>query len=133
MSESFLGTGWKFPINVNSRGQLGYSSGEGDIDEAIWIILGTSKGERVMLPEFGCGIHDLVFEPLNPSTIGDVVYHVKEALIRWEARIDVVDVRVEQEETESNKLLIWIDYRVRNNNAYYNMVYPFYFNEGAGS
>lgn len=133
MQREFLGKGWKFPININSRGGLGYSREGGDIEEAIWIILGTSRGERVMLPEFGCGIHDLVFEPLNPSTLGDIVYHVKEALIRWEARIDVVDIRVEQEIGEPNKLLIWIDYRIRNNNAYYNMVYPFYFKEGAGS
>lgn len=133
MTERFFGKGWKFPVKVNTRGGLSYSSGEVDIDEAIWIILGTSKGERFMLPDFGCGIHDLVFAPLNPTTIGDIGYHVKEALIKWEPRIDVLDVRVEQVKEEPNKLLIRVDYRVRANNAYYNIVYPFYFREGAGS
>jgi len=130
--KSFLGRGWKFPIRVNNRGGLSYSSGEQDIEEAIWIILGTSKGERQMLPDFGCGIHDLVFAPLNPTTIGDIEYHVKDALLKWEARIDVLNVRVEQQKEEPNKLLIRIDYRVRASNAYYNIVYPFYFMEGGG-
>ncbi len=133
MSKNFLGMGWKFPIRVNNRGGLSYSSGEGDIEESIWIILGTSKGERLMLPGFGCGIHDLVFAPLNPTTIGDIEYHVKEALIKWESRIDVLNVRAEQEKEEPNKLLIRVDYRVRTNNAFYNIVYPFYFTEGGGS
>ena len=133
MQCEFHGTGWKFPIKINNRGGLSYSNGEEDIEEAIWIILGTSKGERLMMPDFGCGIHDLVFAPLNPTTIGDVEYHVKEALIKWEPRIDFLNVRVDQEREEPNKLLIRIDYRVRANNAYYNIVYPFYFTEGAGS
>ena len=133
MLKNFLGTGWRFPIRVNNRGGLSYSTGEEDIEEAIWIILGTSKGERLMLPDFGCGINDLVFAPLNPTTIGDIGYHVKEALIQWEPRIDVLNVRVEQEKEEPNKLLIRVDYRVRANNAYYNIVYPFYFTEGGGS
>jgi phage baseplate assembly protein W len=133
MSENFLGVGWKFPIRVNSKGGLSYSKGEEDIEESIWIILGTSKGERVMLPDFGCGIHDLVFAPLNPTTIGDIEYHVKDALIKWEPRIDVINVRVEQEAEEPNKLLIRLDYRIRASNAYYNIVYPFYFREGGGS
>ncbi len=133
MSRKFLGTGWKFPIRINSRGGLAYSRGEEDIEEAIWIILGTSRGERLMQPDFGCGIHDLVFAPLNPTTIGDIEYHVKDALVKWESRIDVLNVRVEQEKEEQNKLLIRVDYRVRANNAYYNIVYPFYFTEGGGS
>ncbi len=131
--KSFLGTGWKFPIRINNRGAFSYSRGDVDIEESIWIILGTSKGERLMLPGFGCGIHDLVFAPLNATTIGDIEYHVKDALLKWEARIDVLNVRVEQEMEEKNKLLIRVDYRVRSNNSYYNIVYPFYFMEGAGS
>ena len=132
-NKSFLGKGWKFPIRINSRGGLSYSRGDEDIEEAIWIILGTSMGERIMLPEFYCGIHDLVFAPLNPTIIGDIEFHVKESLIKWEHRIDVLDVRVEQEAEEPNKLLIRVDYRIRANNAYYNMVYPFCYSEGVGS
>ena len=133
MSKDFLGIGWKFPVRINSKGGLSFSRGDQDIEESIWIILGTSKGERIMMPGFGCGIHDLVFAPLNPTTIGDIEYHVRGALMKWEPRIDVLNVRVDQEKEEPNKLLIRVDYRVRSNNAYYNIVYPFYFKEGGGS
>ena len=129
--KSFLGTGWRFPVRVNNRGGLSYSRGEDEIEEAIWIILGTAKGERLMLPDFGCGIHNLVFAPLSPTMIGDIEYHVTDALVRWEPRIDVLNVRVEQQ--EANKLLIAVDYKVRASNTYYNIVYPFYFTEGGGS
>jgi len=134
MSDNFLGKGWKFPTKINNKGGFSYSAGVVDIEEAIWIILGTAKGERVMMSsEFGCGIHNLVFEPLNPATIGDIKYHVTEALLRWESRIDVLGVEAESSNGNPNLVLVRIDYRVLANNNYYNMVYPFYFREGAGS
>ena len=86
-----------------------------------------------MRPEFGCGIHDLVFEPNTAALRGLVQSKVREALIRWEPRIDVLDVRVEHRRpTQRNRLLIRIDYRVRANNAFFNLVYPFFLDEGAG-
>lgn len=133
MTERFLGRGWKFPVRVNNRGGLSYSGGVEDIEEAIWIILGTSKGERLMLPDFGCGIHDIVFEPLNPTTIGDIEYQVNEALLKWESRIEVLGVNVEQGKKDRSLLLIRVDYKIMANNNFYNIVYPFYFKEGAGS
>jgi phage baseplate assembly protein W len=132
MSKSFLGVGWKFPIRVNARGGLTYSKYEQDIEEAIWIILGTAKGERVMLPDFGCGIHELVFAPINPTTIGDIERDVMEALSRWEPRIEVLDVRVEQDSEERSRLLIKVDYKVLSTNSYANIVYPFYLTEREG-
>lgn len=132
MSKDFLGIGWKFPIRINPKGGLSYSRYEQDIEEAIWIILGTAKGERLMLPDFGCGIHDLVFAPINPTTIGDIEHHVIEALSKWEHRIEVLEVRVEQDAEEPNKLLIRVDYKVLSTNTYSNMVYPFYLTERGG-
>ncbi len=132
MTKDFLGIGWKFPIRVNPKGGLSYSKYEQDIEEAIWIILGTAKGERLMLPNFGCGIHDLVFAPINPTTIGDIEHHVTEALRKWEARIDLLEVNVEQDREELNKLLIKIDYKVLSTNTYANIVYPFYLTERGG-
>jgi phage baseplate assembly protein W len=129
----FLGTGWSFPIRVNPRGGLSFSSAEQDIEEAIWIVLGTAPGERQMLPEFGCGIHDYVFAPLNSATIGSIAHQVREALTTWEPRIELLDVRVGSAPGEPNKLLIRVDYRVRANNAMHNLVYPFYIREGAGA
>jgi len=84
-----------------------------------------------MRPDFGCGIHDLVFEPNSAALRGLVQQNVHEALVRWEPRIDVVDVRVETPLEARNHLLIRIDYRIVGNNTIYNLVYPFFINEGA--
>jgi uncharacterized protein len=129
MPRDFLGNGWKFPIRVNARGGLSYSSHEQDIEESIWIILSTAPGERVMQPDFGCGIHDYVFAPNNPTTHGSISYEVQRALADYEQRIDVDSVRVDAYPEAPNRLLIYVDYRVRRNNAKRNLVYPFYLTE----
>ncbi len=128
----YLGVGWKFPVRVNVRGGLSLSSYEEDVQEAIWIILSTAKGERQMLPNFGCGIHDYVFEPNNTITRGSITHAVRQALTQWEPRIDVLDVSVD-DSTPPNMLLIRVDYRIRANNTLYNMVYPFFLQEGTGA
>jgi uncharacterized protein len=127
----FLGVGWSFPIRVNPQGGLSYVAGADDVQQAIWIIVGTAAGERVMLPAFGCGIHEYVFSPVNETTAGNLAHHVRRALVDWEPRIDVVDVTVEGGSQE-NVLLIRVDYRIRSTNAFHNLVYPFYIKEGAG-
>jgi Bacteriophage baseplate protein W len=128
----FLGTGFSFPMRVSPSGNLTYSSGEESVREAIWILLGTAKGERQMLPTFGCGIQDLVFAPNNQTTWANVQHLVKDALTNWEPRIDVLDVDVNAAPDEANTLLIRVSYRIRSNNAFGNLVYPFYITEGAG-
>ena len=128
----FLGTGFSFPVRVSPSGNMTYSSGEESVREAIWILLGTAKGERQMLPNFGCGIQDLVFAPNNQTTWGNVQHLVSDALTQWEARIDVLDVTVSAADGEANTLLIRVDYRIRSNNAFGNLVYPFYITEGQG-
>lgn len=127
----FLGSGWKFPLQVNSRGGIAMSSREVRIEESIYLILSTAKGERVMLGEFGAGIHELVFAPNNVVTLNLVAQNVREALLRYERRIDVLTVDVEATDEQPNLLLIRINYRIRSNNAVGNLVYPFYINEGA--
>ena len=128
----FLGTGWKFPVRITAGGGLAFSSGEPSVEEAIWILLGTARGERQMLPRFGCGIHEMVFAPNNPATRGAIAQLVKDALTEWEPRIDVLDVDVSSPSEEGNMILIRVDYRIRSNNAFGNLVYPFYINEDAG-
>jgi phage baseplate assembly protein W len=127
----FLGVGWKFPLQVTPGGQIARARYEQRIEESIYLILSTSKGERMMLPDFGCGIHDLVFAPNNSTTIAVVVQTVREALIAFEPRIDVLDINAESAPEEPNLLLIRINYRVRANNARGNLVYPFYIRESA--
>jgi len=131
-ARKFLGTGYSFPIRVSPSGNLTYSSGEESVREAIWILLGTAKGERQMMPTFGCGIQDMVFAPNNQTTWGNLQHLVKDALTQWEPRIDVLDVTVTAAADEANTLLIRVDYRIRSNNAFGNLVYPFYITEGQG-
>lgn len=129
MPREFLGVGWKFPVRINARGGFSYSKHEQDIEESIWIILSTSKGERVMKPDFGCAIHDYVFAPNNPATRGALVHEVQRSLAEYEPRIDVEGVRVESFPESDNQLLIYVDYTVRTTNAKRNLVYPFYLTE----
>src|SRR5262245_18639419 len=126
----FLGKGFKFPLQVTPGGALATASAEQRVEESILLILSTSHGDRVMLPEFGCGIHDMVFSPNDAATVAVVVDHVRKALVRFEPRIDVLDVSTETSPEQPNVLLIHVDYRVRVNNAIGNLVYPFFITEG---
>ena len=129
--KEFLGVGWKFPIRVDeTTGRIRTSSYEEDVEEAIRIIMLTRKGERVMQPEFGCGIQDFVFQTMDYTTISHMEHQILEALILWEPRIIDPEVHIETDEIESGKLNIHISYTVRSTNNPYNVVYPYYLNEG---
>jgi phage baseplate assembly protein W len=127
----FLGTGWKFPLQVTPTGGIATATAEQRIEEAILLILSTGRGERVMLPDFGCGIHDLVFAPNDSSTVSKIVDSVRRSLVAYEPRIDVLDVTAETTDGQPNLLLIRVDYRIRDTNSMKNLVYPFFITEGA--
>jgi hypothetical protein len=129
-SSKLLGRGWKFPFTLDERGEVALSDGEADIQEAIWMILSTAFGERLMHPDFGCGIHDLVFAPNNTGTAGLARFYVQDALVRWEPRIDVEEVEVQADPAQPELLLISVSYRVRMTDSRYNLVYPFYLTRG---
>jgi hypothetical protein len=133
MRKPFLGVGWSHPIAVKD-GALVLAEFEESVRQSVWIILGTAKGERVMRPDFGCGIYDLVFQINSASTAGQAAQAVREALLAFEPRIDVLDVSV-QTDTDSDDavLLISIDYQVRATNNVFNLVYPFYLERNATS
>jgi uncharacterized protein len=126
----FLGIGWKFPLQVTPNGRIAQARAEQRVEESILLILATAPGERPMLPDFGCGIHDLVFAENNASTITLIVHLVREALLKYEARIDVLDVHADSTADSPNLLLIRVNYRIRATNAIGNFVYPFYITEG---
>lgn len=129
--KEFLGTGLGVPVMADpATGRFRTSSYEDDIKEAIYIILMTKKGERLMRPEFGCGIHDFAFATLDYTTISQMEKAVKEALIQWEPRIREISVEVSQSMTETGKAIISISYVVRSTNNPYNLVFPFFMNEG---
>lgn len=127
---AFLGTGWKFPLQVTPTGGIATASAEVRIEESIFIILSTAPGERLMLPDFGCGIHELVFAPNDTGTIHRVVDLARRALVKYEPRIDVLSVSADTADGQPNLLLIRVDYRVRDTNSMKNLVYPFFITEG---
>ena len=129
MLVDFLGKGWPFPV-FNHQREIPPRVGEDSIRDSIWIILATSPGERVMRPDFGCGMHDLVFSVNDVATLSRVKNEVHDALVRWEPRIEVLNVTAE-EKGRGEVLLINIHYRVRSTNNFFNLVYPFYLTVGA--
>jgi len=122
----FLGVGWSAPATLTAEGQIQLAQDDDAVSQSIWMILSTSPGERLMRPDFGCGIHDLVFAPNSARTIGRIVGEVQRALTDWEPRIDLLDIDVRSEPDQPNCLLIQINYRVRTTNNRFNLVYPFY-------
>jgi phage baseplate assembly protein W len=126
MASEFLGVGWAFPVQLNENKQIAVARYEESVRQAIWMILGTARGERVMRPDFGCGIHDLVFAVNSAGTTGRVASAVRQALIQWEPRIDVENVSVSADLAAPSRLLIAIEYRVRATNNPFNLIYPFY-------
>ena len=123
---SFLGVGWKFPVDLDRRRGIAMSQFEENIEESILVILGTALGERLMRPDFGCAVHDLVFAPNNSNTHGLVIYYVTEALNKWEPRIQALKVDCDVDPTALNKVDTKIEYQVIATNNVYNLVYPFY-------
>lgn len=129
--KDFLGRGWAMPVELDPRtGLVAIAEYEDDIRQSIRIILETAPGERVMRPNFGCGIHDLVFAAIDSATLQRVRSVVEESLRRYEARVDVLGVTVDEDATEQGVLLVEVEYRVRKTNQIGNLVFPFYFREG---
>ena len=125
MSE-ILGSGLAFPLQVDRRGGIALARDETDIEQAIELILGTAPGERPMRPEFGCGVHDFVFDSIDATTVGKMELAIRDALDRWEPRVFVETVEFNLDEVADGRLIIDIGYRVRATNTMRNLVYPFY-------
>ena len=123
MAQDFHGRGWSFPVTVGPGGGIALAEGEEDIKQAVRIVIETVLGERAMRPGFGCGAHELVFEHTDASLTGKARFYTRNALARWEPRIEVekVDARI-----EGLKLIVEVHYRVRRTNRRDNLVYPFY-------
>jgi phage baseplate assembly protein W len=128
----FIGRGWRFPIKVDARGAIGWSEGPDRIRDAIWLVLNTGLGERVMRPTFGAGVHDYVFQPNTPATRTALAEAIRQALVRWEPRIEVDAVRVDPVPGEPSQVLAAVEYRIRRTNELFNVVWPFYLQEGVG-
>src|SRR5215213_7619624 len=122
----FVGCGWVFPVALDRRGRLALTSGFESIERSIRLILQTARGERVMRPQFGSDLHKLVFAENNATTAGLADFYVRQALARWEPRIDVENVDVSFTEADRGALVLNILYRIKATNDRRNLVFPFY-------
>lgn len=127
-----LGRGWAAPTAVDGVGEARLESGAEKVRQSIRLILGTRRGERTMRPDFGAGLEDFLFEPLSTTTAALVRHRVETALVQWEPRIDVLEVLVDVAGRGRGRLDITIGYRIRSSNNFYNLVYPFFVQEGDG-
>jgi uncharacterized protein len=123
---SFIGRGFSWPMGVDHTGSIALTDGPDDLDRSIRIVLLTAPGERVMRPEFGCKIWDLLFEPITPNLLGLITVAVRDAIARWEPRVMVEDVVPVVDENDGALVRIHVTYRVRTTNDRRNLVYPFY-------
>ncbi|MEP6846707.1 MAG: GPW/gp25 family protein [Panacibacter sp.] len=130
-NKSFLGTGWAFPptFTVNPC-TVEMVSAEEDIKQSLQILLSTRHGERVMQPEYGCNLDVLLFEPINTSLITFVKDLIEKAVLYHEPRIDLKKIDIVTDQVLEGLLLIELEYVIRSTNSRYNLVYPFYLNEG---
>lgn len=127
---SYLGKGWGFPPTFGNQGQtVEMLSTFDDVESSLRILIGTATGERVMQPDFGCNMEELVFEPLDATMKTYMKDKVFTAILYHEPRIDLLDVVFYDEQEREGLILIEIVYRVRGTNSRKNMVYPFYKNE----
>jgi uncharacterized protein len=126
MGQQFVGSGWAFPMRPAASGGIALVSGEREIEEAMRLVLATAPGERPMRPEFGCAVHELVFAPVNASTVGQIQYEVRLTLERWEPRIEVTDVKVTVNARDASILYIDVRYTIRGTNNPRALVFPFY-------
>lgn len=131
IEKAFLGTGWSFPLTVDAQtGRIMTVSQEEDIEQSIRIILSTRIGERIMQPEFGCEIHKFIFASIQEDELAEIRRCVTEALRRWEPRVINVEVTTDTSALSNGKLILNLSYVVRSTNIPYNLVFPFYIQEG---
>jgi len=126
IAKDFLGTGWAFPVGVDARGRIALARQEQDIEQSIRMIVLTPKGQRVMRPEFGCHIHELIFAPNNAGTAGLASKYVEDAVGMWEPRVSVVEVKAARDPSNPACLLIEVVYDVKATNDRRSLVFPFY-------
>jgi phage baseplate assembly protein W len=122
----FLGKGLRFPVSVNLNGGFSTSALEENVRQCLFIILGTAPGERLMRPEFGCQIHDLMFAPNSPTTAALAGIYCEEAIRKFEPRVEAVNVFAGPHQDEPNRLDVRIEYTIVGKTNKRNLVFPFY-------
>ncbi|MCB0563231.1 MAG: GPW/gp25 family protein [Phaeodactylibacter sp.] len=129
--KSYLGTGWSFPPAFDkSRKTLELARDVEDIRQSLFILLTTELGERVMIPEYGAGMKRMLFEPLTTNLRAYMTELVRQAVIRYEPRIKLESVIMNDSGELEGRVLIEVEFTVKETNSRANFVFPFYINEG---
>ncbi|MEC5174014.1 GPW/gp25 family protein [Chryseobacterium nepalense] len=127
INTDFLGTGWSFPPEFNeTEGKLAMTSDVEDINNSLMILLSTRPGERVMFPNYGCDLQEMLFKPLDLTLITQMKGIVERAILYHEPRINILSIEINAQNEIEGEILIEINYEVRNTNTRSNMVFPFY-------
>jgi phage baseplate assembly protein W len=131
MKNDFLGRGWSFPPTFNkTEKELKMAEGLEDIKESLYILLNTSQGERVMNPDYGCNMRSFVFSNLDNSRITFLKDLIATAILKYEPRIDVQEIDIDNQNYLDGVITIEIDYIIKTTNSRANIVFPFYLSEG---
>jgi phage baseplate assembly protein W len=131
MRHEYLGRGWSFPPTFNrARPGVEMLEDEADIASSLEILLSTALGERTMLPQYGCNLDELVFESLDTRMKTLMADKVDTAILYFEPRIEVENVRLDDSLGLEGVILIEVVYRVKATNSRFNFVFPFYKLEG---
>lgn len=127
---SFLGTGWSFPPTFSKMtSSVVMVSDDLDIRQSLWVLFSTSLGERIMLPEYGSLLWKMVFQNVTTTLMTQLEDAIRQAVLYWEARIDIVEIQIQADATQAGLVYIYLDYVIRQTNSRSNLVYPFYLNE----
>lgn len=129
-TKNFLGTGWSFPPQFDKQAGVVMISNEEDIESSLQILLSTRKSERIMQPNYGCNLDELLFEPLTTTFKTYIKDLVATAILYFEPRIDVNKIDLDETNELEGKVVITVEYTVRSTNSRFNFVYPFYKAEG---
>lgn len=124
--QNIIGSGFSFPMQINALGETEMSSDDENIRQSMMLILGTAPGERIMRPNFGCAIHDILFEPNTAITAAKIEYEIKKSLLEFEPRISDIEVSAHPDDVEQSRMNVTIAYTIRKTNTKSNLVYPFY-------
>ena len=130
-SDSFLGTGWNFPPSFDKTlADVSMVSDEADVQSSLEILLTTRPGERIMRPDYGCNLDELLFEPLTTTFKTFIKDLVTTAILYHEPRIEINKIDIDETDELEGRVVIAIEYTIRSTNSRYNFVFPFYRNEG---
>lgn len=87
---------------------------EGDevIQQSLLMLLSTRPGERVMKPDYGCPLHLLIFQPNDKTTAGLAKHYIKQAIERFERRVEIIKLEAYQDQNIPTSLFIELEYLI---------------------